>query len=48
MRKVEWAINKWRECLRDNAWPAYGDQVAYAEVPGYVETDWLERELVAQ
>lgn len=40
--KVEWAIAKWRECLRNDDWPAYTRQIAYAETPTWEETRWME------
>ena len=42
--KVEWAINRWRECLTTDRWPAFPTQVCYAELPAWEESRWLERE----
>lgn len=41
--KVDWAIRKWGECLRTGEWPGYTKQVAWAEPPAWLETQWLER-----
>lgn len=42
--KVERAIALWAECLKTDKWPAYGTEVAYAEMPPWEEARWLERE----
>lgn len=42
-RKVEFAIERWRECLRKNEWPAYSTAVEYANAPEYELARWLER-----
>lgn len=42
--KVERAIRVWRECMRSGKWPAYPTKVCWAELPGYEEARWLERE----
>ena len=41
--KVSYAIDLWRGCLENDAWPAYTTRVAYAELPGWEETRWLEK-----
>lgn len=41
--KVEHAIDLWRRCLKADRWPGYTPRVAYAELPAYEETQWLER-----
>ena len=49
-KKVQYALDVWRRCLRDNDWPAYPARVAYAELPPWEESRWLakeERELAA-
>lgn len=42
--KVDWAIATWRRCLEQDEWPAYQTRVAYAEMPSWEETRWLQRE----
>jgi hypothetical protein len=42
--KVDAAIDRWRHCLEHDDWPAYARQVAYAEAPGWVMTDWMARD----
>lgn len=44
-KKVGWAIETWRKCLRDDHWPAYPTEVCYAELPPWEEARWLAREL---
>jgi hypothetical protein len=44
-KKVDWALALWRRCLADNRWPGYEDRVAYAELPPWEESRWLEREM---
>jgi hypothetical protein len=46
-KKVEFAIELWRRCLATNVWPAYSNEVAYAELPPWEEARWLEKELRA-
>jgi hypothetical protein len=42
--KVEWAIKRWRICMESDVWQAYGNYVHEAELPGWEEARWLERE----
>ena len=42
--KVEYALKTWRDCLAANVWPGYPTQVCYAELPGWEEARWLEKE----
>lgn len=43
-KKVEFAINRWRECMNSKQWPGYPKDVCYAELPAWEEARWLERE----
>jgi PDDEXK-like domain of unknown function (DUF3799) len=43
-RKVEWAINKWADCLAADRWPSYPTQVCYADSPPWEEQRWMDRE----
>jgi hypothetical protein len=45
MKKIDWAITRWRRCLQTDEWPGYEPRVAYAELPAYEESRWLEKEL---
>lgn len=42
--QVEWGMAKWRDCLARDEWPGHPDRVAYAEPPGWLESQWLERQ----
>lgn len=42
--KVEYAITRWRECRASGRWPGYPTQVCYAELPGWMDAAWLEKE----
>lgn len=42
--KAEYAIRRWRECITSNIWPGYPTEICYAELPGWEETRWLEKE----
>jgi hypothetical protein len=42
--KVERALRIWRECLSTGRWPGYERRLAVAELPGWEETRFLERE----
>jgi hypothetical protein len=44
-KKVLYAIERWRDCLTSNRWPAYPTQTAYASLPPWIEAAWLEKEL---
>lgn len=43
--QVDYAIELWGRCLARNEWPGYDARVAFAEPPGWLEAQWLEREL---
>lgn len=42
--KVDYAINLWRSCMATGEWHGYDTRVATAELPGWLETQWLERQ----
>jgi hypothetical protein len=44
-KKVLYALELWRECLTKNRWPAYPTRTAYASLPAWVESAWLEKEM---
>ncbi|MCC6381785.1 MAG: PD-(D/E)XK nuclease-like domain-containing protein, partial [Dehalococcoidia bacterium] len=39
------AVKTWKRCLDRDEWPGYPTRVAYAELPAWEESRWLEREL---
>lgn len=43
-KKVRSAIELWGECLRTNRWPGYPSRTCYAELPPWIEAQWLKRE----
>jgi hypothetical protein len=44
-KKIDYALDLWRKCLERDEWPAYSSEVAYAQLPSWIESQWLEREL---
>lgn len=44
-KKVLYALELWRVCLTTNRWPAYPTRTAYASLPTWIESQWLEKEL---
>lgn len=42
--KWEKALGIWRRCLETDQWPAYPPELHYAELPPWIESQWLERE----
>ena len=44
-KKVRYALEQWRTCLRSDRWPSYPTQTAYVSLPPWIETAWLEKEL---
>lgn len=42
--KVERALATWRECVETGVWPAYPTRVCFAELPPWMEAQWLEAE----
>ena len=44
-KKVIYALEHWRDCLRTNRWPGYPTRTAYATLPPWLEAAWLEKEL---
>lgn len=41
--KVEYAINRWRECLAADVWPGYRPELATTELPAYEEMRWMDK-----
>lgn len=46
-KKVEHALALWRRCLASDHWPAYTDQVCWAQLPAWEEARWLAKEEMA-
>jgi len=44
-KRVLYALEKWRECLDRNDWIGYPRRTAYASLPPWIESAWLEKEL---
>lgn len=44
-KKILYALETWRECLKTGIWPGYPTQICYATLPAYEEARWLQREL---
>lgn len=44
-KKRQHAVELWRDCLRANSWPAYPTRTCFAELPPWIEANWLAREL---
>lgn len=44
-KKVDYALELWRRCVAGDSWPAYRDAPAFATLPAYEESRWLELEL---
>jgi len=44
-KKCLYALDAWRACLQDGAWPTYAHRTCYASMPPWHEEWWLEREL---
>lgn len=44
-KKLQAAVNIWRQCIETNQWPAYINRVISPEYPGFKENQWLDREV---
>lgn len=44
-KKILYALELWRECLTRKRWPGYPTRTAYASLPAWIESAWLEREM---
>ena len=44
-KMVSNAFMLWRKCLAENWWPGYPKGVVRAEMPAFIETSWLAREI---
>jgi PDDEXK-like uncharacterized protein DUF3799 len=44
-KKLQAAVNIWRQCIETGDWPAYINRIIVPEYPGFKENQWLEREV---
>lgn len=44
-KQIDYAVNIWRDCLKNSRWPAYPPRIIRPELPGWSETSWLNREI---
>lgn len=44
-KKLQAAVNIWRQCIETGDWPAYINRIVVPEYPGFRENQWLEREI---
>lgn len=42
--KVQFAIDKWRDCLTSGEWPGYPRHICAVEIPAYLEDAWMRKE----
>lgn len=47
-RKIDWALDTWRECLATDTWPGYPEDVCWVDLRPWDEAQWAEREARAQ
>lgn len=43
-KRIRKALALWERCLRTGVWPGYPAAVGIAEMPAWLESNWLERE----
>jgi hypothetical protein len=44
-KMLDMAVTIWRDCIENNRWPGYSEDIARPEYPGWAETQWLDREI---
>jgi len=44
-KQIQYAVDAWRSCLQSGQWPAYPARINRPELPGWVETSWINREI---
>jgi len=42
-KKITYALDVWRECLKTNVWPGYPTATAYVDAPPWEVGEWVER-----
>lgn len=43
-QKVDKALDLWKRCLDTGTWPGYPKDICYATLPGWLESQWLEKD----
>lgn len=43
-QKVDKALALWKRCLDTDTWPGYPKDICYATLPGWLESQWLEKD----
>lgn len=44
-KKIAAALSLWRRCMQAGQWPGYPRRIIEAEMPGWCEAQWLDREV---
>lgn len=47
-KKVLYALEAWRECLRTKTWPGFPHNTCWASLPAWEESRWLDKETHGQ
>lgn len=43
-KKVRYALKLWRRCMETGIWPGYPNEICWAELPPWIENQWLAKE----
>jgi len=44
-KQLDWAVERWAECMRTNVWQGYPLEIVTPVMPGWSEQQWLSREI---
>lgn len=44
-KQITLAIETWQRCMASGEWPGYGNDVHYAQMPPWLESQWIAREM---
>ena len=44
-KQLQYAVDLWARCMRENRWPGYPLEVVVPTFPGWAEQQWLTREI---
>ena len=47
-KMLNYAVDHWRACIKTGTFPAYPPHIVRPEFPGWAETEWLNREIMAE
>lgn len=47
-QQIDAVLETWKRCLDTDEWPSYPTRVCYAEPPGWIESAWLEKEVMEE